>query len=483
MARLFNGSTEYLDRTGAVLTAEPLTLAAWFYSTSSTANQTILCLGNNAASGFIGVRACGAIAGDPLRVHKQDTAGTNGSADSTVGYSINTWQHACGVFASTASRTAYLNGGNSANNTTATIGAGPDFTNVGVLKKSANTEFFVGRIGHAAIWQVALTAGEVAALAKGVSPLRIRTKDLVAYWPIFGVASPENDIIGGAHLTLVNSPTVADGPPVQPIRTPRIWVPRSAAADVTINTTAASLVFTGKQAKIDETLNVSAAGVITFTGAQAKIDESINVAAGSLVFTGRQAKVDEALNVAAGSLVFTGVQGSIDVDGGATIDCTPATVTFSGGPAAVVETVFVNAAAVTFSGGTGAFIETIEASPGTITFEGIQGAVLAPVVIDVTASTVSMNGVTASIVSGGGPRGRARGRGRHYGTIGPSVDQPEVTFVPPQPLPATERFIPMSELIREVTSVAVVAARAQDDRKAAKKARNAKALAEILKHL
>lgn len=53
-----------------------------------------------------------------------------------------------------------------------------------------------GRIAEVAIWAAGLSDGEMAALAKGVSPLRIRRSSLRGYWPLFGVAYPEADLAG-----------------------------------------------------------------------------------------------------------------------------------------------------------------------------------------------------------------------------------------------------------------------------------------------
>lgn len=403
MSRLFNGSTQYLSRAGAVVSGEPFTMAAWFYSTSATVNQTIIAVGNNGASGFYGLRALGAVAGDPLRAHVQSDAGSNGSADSTVGYSINTWQHAAGVFTSGSDRTAYLNGGNSGNNTTGVVSPTPDFTSIGALRRSSVSEFFVGRIGHVAVWSAALTAGEVAALADRVSPLRVRPQNLVAYWPILGVADPENSIVGSSALTLTltAAPTADEPPPLGPLLTSRIWVPVSAVSGTTISVTPAAVSFAGQDIEVGETINVAPAAL------------SVN-----------------------------GVQASV-TSGGTTIDVTPAALSINGVQASVTSAV--------------------------------------PVTIDVTPASVVYTGVAASVSAGSGPRGRARGRARHYGSLEPPQDRPEVSFTPPQPLPAAERFIPMSELIRELTSV--VALGAPDSGKASRAARNARALVAILKKL
>ncbi len=63
-----------------------------------------------------------------------------------------------------------------------------------------------------AIWNVALTDSEIATLAEGVSPLRVRRDALVYYCPIGG-QSPEIDIIGGVNMTVTGT-TVDEEPPI-----------------------------------------------------------------------------------------------------------------------------------------------------------------------------------------------------------------------------------------------------------------------------
>lgn len=215
MARLFNGTTQYLNA-GAVLTATPLTMACWFLAANITAEHTLMNIGTAGSGNHrFGMFASGNVASDPVRINARTTA--SGIAVTSTGYSANVWQHACGVFASSVSRTVYLNGGGAGTDGTNLTPAGMDSTYIGALHGAAVGTFLSGRIAEAAIWNVALNASEVAALAAGVSPLRIRPNALVAYWPLFGVGSPEPDYSnGGFAMTLNNAPTQIDHAPVLP---------------------------------------------------------------------------------------------------------------------------------------------------------------------------------------------------------------------------------------------------------------------------
>lgn len=216
MSRNFNGTTQYLSNTNAILAATPLTMACWFYSTNAAALQNLMEIGTDGTANHrFSLDANGSAAGDPIRAGANTAAGLAVASTST-GYAINTWQHACGVWASTTDRKAYLNGGGEGTNTTSRVPAGMNSTYIGARHNAAVDTFIVGFIAEAAIWNAALNTSEIAALARGVSPLRIRPDNLKFYSPLFGVGSPEPDYIGGFHLTLNNAPTQTDHAPVMP---------------------------------------------------------------------------------------------------------------------------------------------------------------------------------------------------------------------------------------------------------------------------
>lgn len=135
------------------------------------------------------------------------SAGTN-----TIG--LNTWRHFFATWVSATERRLYINGAQAAGGTglpSRNPGQRSDFrlSNNG---DGNSTLRFNGLLGEWGVWDMALTAAEIAALGKGVSPLRIRPARLTHYWPLFGRRSPEPDLMGGIDLTLNNGPTQAAHP-------------------------------------------------------------------------------------------------------------------------------------------------------------------------------------------------------------------------------------------------------------------------------
>jgi len=214
MARGFQiSSRRYISRGSAVVTGLPCTLACWFKSGNDSAGQAVIGIGNSSDNNtYIQLHLSGHLAGqNPIRAYIKG-GGDVAYATTTANYALNTWQHACGVYINNSLRYAYLNGGNKGTDTGSNgTPTGLNTTTIGAVKGATVTNFLDGDVAEAAIWNVALTDEEVAALAKGFSPLLIRPANLKAYWPLIrrGASIDNIDLVGGYHLTDYNSPTTA----------------------------------------------------------------------------------------------------------------------------------------------------------------------------------------------------------------------------------------------------------------------------------
>lgn len=207
-------TSNYYSRTGAVLTTPPITMACWFNIPNITTSGTLMGLGNDGGSGFFQVSAAGAVAGDPIRAQTQTDGGTASASDTGVGFSANVWNHAAGVFASTTSRTAYLNGTAATTDTTSVANPTPDFTSIGVLRRSTIAAACPSTtlIAEAAIWSAELSADDIASLAAGFSPRMVRADALVAYWPMVNADSPAPEFVGVQEMTMTGTITTGDHP-------------------------------------------------------------------------------------------------------------------------------------------------------------------------------------------------------------------------------------------------------------------------------
>lgn len=220
MARLFDDANEQaLEYNGAVLTAVPISMACWFNTNDLGIVEMLMAISRVPGGSLTNNTFClyvdGTIGGDPVKAGVQNN--TFAAAAASAGPSLNTWGHACGVFASATSRAAYFNGANKGTNATNITPANVAKTDIARYYSHNGTTvigaWFSGMIAEAGIWDIALTDAEVAVLATGISPLAVHPSNLVAYWPIMGRDSPEIDPVGGYGMTLSASAPVAAAHP------------------------------------------------------------------------------------------------------------------------------------------------------------------------------------------------------------------------------------------------------------------------------
>lgn len=212
MARQFDdASQQYLiSAVQAVLISPPISMACWFKSDDITVYQTLVGIIDYSSDEYYLLAAAGTIANDPVRATTYNGV-VSASAVSSTGYSAGTWHHACGVFAATNSRAAYIDGGSKGTNATSVTGVGPvDRFEIGgrVMGGGASKALFMsGAIAEAAIWNGALSDAEAAILAAGFSPLFVKPENLVAYWSL--IRDEDQDRVGGWNLTDNGGPTIS----------------------------------------------------------------------------------------------------------------------------------------------------------------------------------------------------------------------------------------------------------------------------------
>lgn len=226
MAILFDdGASQYLGIASAVLTATPITMACWMYCDDAGAEQDVMTLVETTNYYRFQLTARGDAVGDRIRAQIESAGGFT-HAETSAGYSVNTWHPICAVFTSNVSRAVYIDGGNKGTDTTDRTPSGIDKTFIAAI--SGAGDFFSGRVAEAAFWNAAFTDEDVALHATGVPPWKIRPSNLVACYPL-NVAAMIHDIIGGYNMTAYNAPVTAEHPPVATLGGP-IYVEYEVAA-------------------------------------------------------------------------------------------------------------------------------------------------------------------------------------------------------------------------------------------------------------
>ena len=221
MARLFDdASFQYLEVDAAIITSFPFSMSGWFYSDDIDNYQAICSFTDKdlVADRYLLI-ASGADTGDPVVGYIQDANSSliSDSAATTTGYSANTWHQAGWVGASTTDNRAFIDGGSKGTSAFAREAIPAiDRASIGRSGDSTPSLYMSGRVAEVGFWNVALSDNEMASLGAGISPSRVRTGNLVGYWPCYGAASPEVDFSGGGNNMTVTGATQANHAPVAP---------------------------------------------------------------------------------------------------------------------------------------------------------------------------------------------------------------------------------------------------------------------------
>jgi hypothetical protein len=207
-----SGSLQYIGGSAPVSIA-PCTLFAMSFPADNTTGSAIVSLGNavNAGGDYFFTALNGDVAGDPGRVGVVSAAPAVGVSASAASYNVSAWNSLVGVFQSTSSRAVALNGTTAAVNTTSVTPTNINVVGIGAINRTAPASYASANIAECAIWDVALSAGEINSLTKGFKPSRIRPQSLVFYAPLLREL---RDWRAGRALTNNNGATVTNHPRV-----------------------------------------------------------------------------------------------------------------------------------------------------------------------------------------------------------------------------------------------------------------------------
>lgn len=223
MARQFNGTTQYLERSAAVVASFPLTLSCWIYLDSATGRAVGPSLYSASGISLVSIEYLGSgiVANYGWRAVAIQQSSTSASeyrsgSNSTVGW--HGFAASWGSYAQVPNM--WVDGAKVTGGTTLTGSGGSlsvALTGVGSYLYSASRGYGAGRVAFAGIWNAELNDAELKALTQITPrhPLFIRRASLQACWD-FGGHFGQNDLsrVNGNDLTPVASPTWAEQPSV-----------------------------------------------------------------------------------------------------------------------------------------------------------------------------------------------------------------------------------------------------------------------------
>jgi hypothetical protein len=219
MARLFNGTTDFINLgTSVSLSSVATTVSCWVnfsaltnaysavYSRNAAGNQVIQLFvkSNGKLAVYLGVNP-----GAPTIINYDGT----GSHTLVIG----TWYHLAFVYDSTVGLIGYVNGaqdGTVAANGVIITGQAVE---ADIGRDSVNAGRFVaGSIADFSKYNVALTAAQIGALAQGARPYSVLEPAMTAWLPLDGLSSPEPDFSGNQFNGVLTGTVFAPGPPIAP---------------------------------------------------------------------------------------------------------------------------------------------------------------------------------------------------------------------------------------------------------------------------
>lgn len=211
MPRSFvSGSSQYLTNATGLVTAAPLTIHAWVRPQFASGLGTVFCLGTQSVNAFY-------VFLSTTTVSANTSASTGANATVTIpGPVRGRWMPVGAVYASAASRVAYCDGRPGAADVNSRTPTGINETLIGCRRIAVGRDlFWTGQLGEVALWNAALTDGEMLALAKNADPTTIRPASLVEYVPLYGSTANETGR-KNTVFTNVGSTTAAARIPVSP---------------------------------------------------------------------------------------------------------------------------------------------------------------------------------------------------------------------------------------------------------------------------
>lgn len=205
MAYQFNGTNQYLSAS-APLTAAPITFSCWVRPLTTLSGDRALIELTAGSTGHVFLFYA---AGGLLSFFVNTSTFTQIQGGNI---SLDTWHHCVAIEASTTSRFIYLNGTQTATGGVSKEPLGITELNIAADKRNNTLGLYMpGQIADAGVWNVALTAAEIASLAKGVTCNRVRPQSLKFYAPL---VRNLQDVRDSRTITNNNTATVANHPRV-----------------------------------------------------------------------------------------------------------------------------------------------------------------------------------------------------------------------------------------------------------------------------
>jgi len=217
MSRFFDGVDDRVDIGDVAalkITGDKISISAWVKIASKTAEKKLVAKWSDSPAAFSYLLTLDTGSNDLPRFAINNASDVSAIAAATTNLVIGTWTHIVGTYDGVNVK-IYVNG--VLEGTTAQTGNIKSTTTpvrIGMGSGTPPEDPMHGDIGHVAIWNIDLKAGEALSLGAGrVSPRSIRGGANLPFDAPLNGQSPELDIIGGLDLTVIGT-TAFEEPPI-----------------------------------------------------------------------------------------------------------------------------------------------------------------------------------------------------------------------------------------------------------------------------
>jgi hypothetical protein len=180
----------------------PVSGAGWFKSDVDANPDVLFYYGDDDVNNkFFYVRTRGDVAGDPIELVRFNSTFT--AIQSTSGFVVGEWHHFAFVIASDTSATIWLDGGNSAEDTTSIDYDATTFDSFALGRRNDSSPllYYDGALAYVATWGSDISAS-VASLAGGADPDTIDTANRVTHWRLEEAAETDSAVDSEGNYTL-----------------------------------------------------------------------------------------------------------------------------------------------------------------------------------------------------------------------------------------------------------------------------------------
>lgn len=179
--------------------AEPLTIGVWAYRGTGLTNSCSISLGAAAGSdrwhlGIDSLQRCVALAAD--------VTNTLGVASQSAATAALTWRLNAGVYRTSSDRSCFENNTEATNATAITVNSAVvDTLRISARYVTSEGFYWNGRLALPFVYDAALDAEEIRALAAGAHPLTVRRRNLVHLFNLNGRERTPRCLLTGIQLT------------------------------------------------------------------------------------------------------------------------------------------------------------------------------------------------------------------------------------------------------------------------------------------